>query len=513
MLVRWLKIIRLAVAVSVVVGLGGEAQGMPKGKVVVALGTDVLTLDPHMHNVRVMLIVGWHLFDNLISRDPMSMKPVPHLAVSWRLVNELTWEFKLRQGVKFHNGEPFNAATVKYNFERVLNPDQKSPQRGNIAWLDRVDIIDDYTIYLTTKEPHPIVPERLTNFQMIPAVYAKEVGDTVLAKKPVGTGPYKFVSWTKGQQVVLQANTDYWKGPPAVQTVIFRTIPAMATQVAELLAGGVDIIRTIPPDQIPLVEASGMAYVSRAPILRVVYLSFDCLGRDPTSQIALKDVRVRQAIAHAIDPEGIIHHILGGLAVRTATGVTPMHFGYDGDTVRYAYDPEKAKTLLAEAGYREGLHVNLHTYSGSIIGQPQVTEAIMGYLAQVGIQADNRHFEDVNTFASHQQAGKLNDLVLGSWGSYSIFDADMLLHPLFHRSEPFTYCTDPQLEALLERGRASLEPDLRKQVLLQAQRAIVKQAYWVPLYSQYEILGVSKRLNYRAAADEIIRVFDVTWQE
>ena len=137
----------------------------------------------------------------------------------------------------------------------------------------------------------------------------------------------------------------------------------------------------------------------------------------------------------------------------------------------------------------------------------------MGYLAQVGIRTDNRHFDDVNTFASQQQAGKLNDLVLGSWGSYAIFDADMLLHPLFHRSEPFTYCTDPQLEALLERGRSSLDQHLRKQILLQAQRAIMNQAYWVPLYSQYEILGVSKRLNYQAAGDEIIRVFDVTWHE
>jgi len=479
-----LKIIWLALAISVVVVFGAAAQRVPKGQVVVALGADVPTLDPHMHNIRGMLIVGWHLFDNLISHDPTTMKSVPHLAESWRLVDELTWEFKLRSGVKFHNGEPFNAATVKYNFERVLNPDQKSPQRGNVAWLDRVDIIDDYTVRLVTKEPQPIVPERLTNFQMVPAAYTKEVGDPGLAQKPVGTGPYKFVSRTKGQQVVLEANTDYWKGSPAVKTVVFRIIPEMATQIAELLAGGVDIIRAVPPNQVSLIEASGTAYVSRAPILRVVYLGFDCLGRDPTSQTALQDKRVRQAIAHAIDVDGIIYHVLGGIAVRTATGVTSMHFGYNGDAPQYTYDPQKAKTLLAEAGYADGLWLKLHTYGGSIMGQRQVTEAIMGYLAKVGIRTDNQHFDDVNTFASHQQAGKLNDLVLGSWGSYSIFDADMLLHPLFHRSEPFTYCTDPLLEALLEKCRASLDQVQRKQILLQAQRAIVSQVYWVPLYSQ-----------------------------
>src|SRR5215475_11870449 len=386
-----LKIIWLALAISVVVVCGAAAQRVPKGQVVVALGADVPTLDPHMHNMRGMLIVGWHLFDNLISHDPSTMKSVPHLAESWRLVDELTWEFKLRQGVKFHNGEPFNAATVKYNFERVLNPDQKSPQRGNIDWIARVDVADDYTMRLITKEPYPIVPERLTNFQMVPAAYAKEVGDTGLAKKPVGTGPYKFVSWTKGQHVVLQANPAYWQGPPAVKTVIFRVIPAMATQIAELLAGGVDIIRTVPPEQIAVIEASGAAYVSTAPMLRVVYLGFDCLGRDPTSQPALQDQRVRQAIAHAIDVDGIIYHVLGGRAARTATGVTSLHFGYDGEAPRYAYDPQQAKGLLAEAGYAAGLRLNLHTYGGSIMGQRQVTDAIMGYLAQVGIGTDPHH--------------------------------------------------------------------------------------------------------------------------
>ena len=508
-----LKMLSLMLAISVVVVFGAAAQRAPKGQVVVALGADVPTLDPHMHNIRGMLIVGWQLFDNLISRDPTTMKPVPHLAESWRLVDELTWEFRLRHGVKFHNGEPFNAATVKYNFERVLKPEQKSPQRGNIDWIARVDVVDDYTVRLITKEPHPIVPERLTNFQMVPAVYTKEVGDLGLAKRPVGTGPYKFVSWTKGQQVVLEANAEYWQGPPAVKTVIFRIIPEMTTQITELLAGNVDIIRTVPPEQIAAIEASGTAYVSMAPILRVVYLGLDCLGRDPTSQAALQDKRVRQAIAHAIDVDGIIYHVLGGMAARTTTGVTSMHFGYDGDAPRYTYDPKQAKNLLAEAGYANGLRLNLHTYGGSIMCQRQVTEAVRGYLAQVGIQTDTQHFEDVNTFASYQRAGKLNDLILGSWGSYSIFDADMLLHPLFHRSEPFTYCTDPQLEALLEKARSSLDQNLRKQILLQAQRTIVSQAYWVPLYSQHEILGISKRLNYQAARDEIIRVLDVTWHE
>ena len=159
----------------------------------------------------------------------------------------------------------------------------------------------------------------------------------------------------------------------------------MATQITELLAGGVDIIRTVPPQQIPVIEASGTAYVSMAPILRVVYLGLDCLRRDPTSQAALQDIRVRQAIAHAIDADGIIYHVLGGIGARTATGVTSMHFGYDGDAPRYAYNPEKAKHLLAEAGYDHGLRLNLHTYGGSIMCQRPVKEQKRGFIGKVGL--------------------------------------------------------------------------------------------------------------------------------
>lgn len=168
----------------------------------------------------------------------------------------------------------------------------------------------------------------------------------------------------------------------------------------------------------------------------------------------MQDTRVREGIGHAIDVNGIIHHVLDGVAVRTATGVTPMHFGYNADAARYAYDSEKATTLLTVAGYGDGLCLNLHTYGGSIASQRQVTQAIMAYLAQGGARTDNRHFDDVGTFASHQRAEKLNDMALESWGSYSIFDAGMLLHLLFHRPEPFTY---PGLETLLEKGRSILD--------------------------------------------------------
>ncbi|RMF85972.1 MAG: ABC transporter substrate-binding protein, partial [Nitrospinota bacterium] len=426
-------------------------------------------------------------------------------------LDDLTWEVKLRPGVKFHNGEPFTAHTVKFNLERVLNPAQKSPARGNWTWLKEVRVIDDHTVHLISYKPYPLIFERLTTLELIPQHYAQEKGDDYIATHPVGTGPYKFVEWIKGQRLVLEVNTDYWGKIPEVKRVIFRAIPETATQIAELLSGGVDIIRTVPPDQIPVIEASPNAHISAAPILRVVFLMPDVRGR--ASQTPLMDARVRRAIAHAVDVEGIMQHILGGYAVRTPAVVNPLHFGYDPAIEPIPYAPEKAKALLAEAGYPEGFSLNLNSYSGSVVSVRQVVEAIMGNLAQVGIRVKNTHYEDVGTYAKNARAGKLQGITLFSWGSGSVFDADALLYPLLVSSEPFSYVKDPDLDRWLKQARETIDRERRKQLYSQVQRRIIEQTYWIPMYAQYAILGISNRINYEATGDEIIKVFEATWKE
>ena len=505
-----------ALALSVMVALlvaTGPAAAAPKGRVTVALASDTSTQDPHMHTERMGIIINQHIFDTLVARDTKTWQPVPHLAESVKSVDPLTWELKLRKGVKFHNGEPFNAESVKFSFDRVLNPEQKAPIRGFFTWIKSVDVVDEHTVRITTNKPYPLIHEILTfgNFGMVPPRYVKEKGDAHFARNPVGTGPYRFVEWRKGERTVIEANDQYWKGAPAVKTIAFRVIPETATQIAELLSGGVDIIRAVPPDQIPAIERSGTARVTATKILRVVFLQLDGDGR--AGKGPLTDVRVRRAINHAINVDEIIAKILGGKAVRTPTGNNPMVFGYDATTKPYPFDPAQARKLLAEAGYPNGIELTLNTYTGSIVSVDQVAQAVMGYLGQVGVQTKVRHFADVGQYLANFRGSKLDGITFASWGYNSVFDTDAIYYIHFHTGEPYTYNSAKEMDQWLDEARATVDPKKRQEIYARFQRFIVEQAYWVPMYAQFTIEAVSNKLNYEASSDEIMRVYAATWKE
>jgi peptide/nickel transport system substrate-binding protein len=221
---------------------------------------------------------------------------------------------------------------------------------------------------------------------------------------------------------------------------------------------------------------------------------------------------VRRAIAHAIYVQTIIQHVLQGRAIRTHTGVNPLHFGFDPKIEGIPYDPQKAKQLLTEAGYPNGFKTVLQSYSGSVANVRQVVEAVMGYLAAVGIQAENTHFEDVGTWTQTMRSGKLNGIGLASWVSRAIFDADALLWRLTKSDQDFSYVSDPDIDRWLVTARSTLEPQKRQDLYSQIQQRLVEQVYWVPMYGQHEILGVSNKLNFKASGDEIMKVHTATWR-
>jgi peptide/nickel transport system substrate-binding protein len=486
-----------------------------KDKVVVAFGSNIPTLDPHMHASRLAHIADWHLYDTLMDRDPKTYKPIPGLASSLRSINPLTWELKLRHGVTFHNGEPFNAEAVKFTLDRILNPATKSVTRGNFTWIKEVKVIDDYTVHLITAKPFPAAAEFLTLAYIVPPKYLKAVGDEEFSRKPVGTGPYKFVEWKKAEYLTVEANEHYWKdspkGMPKIKIIVFRTIPETTTQIAELLSGGVDIIRNVPPDQIPVIQSSPNARISATKILRVNFLMLDSSGR--ASQTPLMNQKVRQAIAYAINVDEMLKEILGGYAERTATGVNPLHFGFDPSIKPYPYDPERAKKLLTEAGYPNGFEITLNTYSGSITSVDQMADAITGYLAKVGIKVKRRHIQDVGLWTSSNKEGKLEGMLYYSWGSNSIFDADALLYALAYSKEPLSYVRDKELDTLLDEARSQIDPQKRLDLYAKIQQRMHEQVYWVPINVQYTIEGVNKKLNYEASSDEMMRVYSASWKD
>jgi len=503
------------ILVLLLIAAGAGTADAAKDRVVVAFGSSIPTLDPHMHSSRLAHIADYHLYDTLLYRSPKdNYKPGPGLATSIKSLNATTWELKLRQGVTFHNGEPFRAEAVKFTLDRVLNPATKSVTRGNFTWIKEVKVVDDFTIHILTSKPFPAAPEFLTLAYIVPPKYLKSVGDEEFSKKPVGTGPYRFVEWRKAEHLIVEANRDYWKdspkGLPQIKTIVFRTIPETTTQIAELLSGGVDIIRNVPPDQIAVLKGSSNATVSATKILRVNALMLDNAGRG--SQTPLTNQKVRQAMAHAINVDEMLTNILGGYAERTATGVNPLHFGFDGSVKPYPFDPERAKKLLAEAGYPNGFEVTFNTYSGSITSVDQMADAVTGYLAKVGIKAKRRHIEDVGVWTKSGQEGKMEGIQYYSWGSNSIFDADAILYALHYSKEPLSYTRDPALDALLDEGRTQIDPKRRLEAYAKAQKLMHEKAYWIPINIQYTIEGVNKDLNYEASSDEMMRVYKASWK-
>ena len=423
-------------------GAEALASAQPRGQLVAALDSDRENLDPDQAGGTIDYMVLMHVFDHLIARNPETMKLVGGLAESWKSTDDLTWDFRIRKGVKFHNGEPVNASAVKFSIDRVLDPAQKSYLRDRFKGITQVQVVDEYGIRLKTDKPNPVLLERLTNLPIMPPAYVKDKGDAYVAKNPVGSGPYRFVEWVRGQRLVLEAAPGYWGPAPAVKTLVFRPITDVSTAIAEMLAGSVDLIRLVPPDQIPVIEASGKAYITAAPIIRVIYLSFDVIGRAGPTPV--QNIKVREAISHAVDVDGIITHVLGGRGLKLGTIVNPMKFGYDPSIKPVPYDPGRAKQLLAEAGQANGLTLNFMTYSGSIIASRQVGDAVAGYLAKVGIQTTRQHIEDIGLSTNLERTGKLKDIYLGSWGSWSVFDADMILYPRFHSTRGLRLRARPQ---------------------------------------------------------------------
>ena len=253
--------------VALVIGLAllawsGGALAAPQGQVVVAQGVDPTTLDPHWHEETPAYNVLLNIYDTLLFRDK-NLNIIPWLATSWKLVNPTTWEFKLRQGVKFHNGEEFDAEAVKYSLDRLRDPELKNRQAANFRLVTSVDVVDKFTVRITTSKPFPTLENQLALRGAIVAPKHFKGKDKVFAdRNPVGTGPYKFVRWAKDEQIVLEANPQWWGGAPKVKTLIFRPIPEHAVRVAALQAGEVDVAVNIPPHLVPIIDNHPRLYIS-----------------------------------------------------------------------------------------------------------------------------------------------------------------------------------------------------------------------------------------------------------
>lgn len=472
----------------------GEAQ-----KVVVAQGVDAETLDPNAVFTVPAMVIFTNIFDSLLSRD-QDLKIINRLAISYKLISPTKWRISLRKGVSFHNGEPFNAESVKFSFERIVGPESKSLQKGQFATIDRIEIIDDYTLDIITKSPDPIIPARLTLLNAVPPKYVKEAG-MKFAQNPIGTGPFKFVKWVRDDRVELTRNDSYWDAPPQVKEVVFRAMPETQARLAALQTGEVDIAAYIPRDlAAPLMGKQSTFGFKSTLSTRVVYLQLSPLPTQKESPLLKKEVR--QAINYAIDRESLISKVLNGGGEKVPTIVPQGIFGYDASLKPYPYDPQKAKELLEKAGYPNGFEIELSGPTGRFMRDKEITQAIGGQLEKVGIKPQVKVYEwGVYTKATSSKT--LLSPYLQSWSLPSL-DPDQWLWPQLRSGEFFSRTEDKELDKILEQARTEMDPVKREKLYHEAQKMSYDRAYLCVLYQQKDLFGVSSRIDWTPMANEMI---------
>ena len=487
----------------------------PKGTVVIAQGVDPTTLDPMNHQETPASNLAANLFDTLLERD-QELKIVPALAESYRNVAPTVWEFKLRKGVKFHNGEPFDAESVKFSLERLVDPKLKLRGASPFSPIERVEVVDPYTARVHTKAPWPILDTLMATGQptMLPPKYYQEKELAHVAKNPVGSGPFKFVRWVKDDRIELEANEQYWRGAPKVKHVVFRPIPDDAVRVAALQNGEIDVAVNIPPHLASVIANHPKLFLSTAPSVRTIQLMYYTHQFDAQHKLVgpypgpVADKRVRQAMNYAVDIDEIIKNVLDGKGVRIAAMLTSKHFGFDPALKPIKQDLAKTKQLLTEAGFPNGVDMILNGPQGRYVRDKEVAEAVAGQLTKAGIRTTLRVHEwgtYLNTMAYVHKAGPV---WLIGWGTPA-YDAETVYGPLFRSGKILGNYSNADFDGMVDDAQKIMDSKKRLELYHKINRLWVEDAAAMPLYQQLDLYGATKRVAWKARGDERIKGYDM----
>jgi peptide/nickel transport system substrate-binding protein len=446
-----------------------------------------------------------HISDGLTWTD-RNLTVRPHLAERWETINPTTWRFYLRKGVKFHDGEPFNADAVKFTIERAIDKSRPYARRGRIGLVTGVTVVDEYTVDIKTKAPFPLLPRGLRDIVMEAPRYVKERGDQAAVQKPVGTGPFKVVEWQPNDRVVLEANTEYWAGRPAYDRLIIRNIPEPSTRVAALKAGEVHIAEQIPIDLIRDVKQTQELRVEAVPVNMGLVLTFDLLKSSPPSPV--KNLKVRQAINLAIDRQTLWAELLDRRgAILDGQLITKGAVGYNPALKAPAYDPARAKQLLAEAGYPKGFSLELKTPVGKYLNDRDLTIAIAAQLEKVGIRTKVDVVE-WGTYSKLLAAKKMGPVHLIGW--YNVGDADFAM-VWYATSSGRSFWEHPEFDRLFAASRSELDPKKRETLLHEAGQMMHDELPSVFLFQLPALYGVSAHVdNWQPRPDEMLDVTKAT---
>ncbi len=496
----------------------GAAVAIADRQITIGFGAAVTSTDPHYHNLSTNTMVARHFFESLVAQDAQ-LRLKPGLAVSWKPLDDTTWEFKLRQGVSFHDGSPFEAKDVVATFGRAPNvPNSPSSFAISLGSVKGTRVIDPHTIHILTEKPAPLLPNDLANILIISEKAAgASTADFNAGKAMIGTGPYKFVDFVPGERITMVRNDAYWGDKPAWRRVTFRIITNAAARVAGLRAGELQMIDAVPTADIAALKRNPELRLSSAVSNRVIYLHVD-QWRDPTpfasdkagqplAKNPLKDLRVRQALSKAINRQSIVERVMDGQAIPAGQLLADGFFGISPNLKVERYDPEGAKQLLAAAGYPAGFRLTVHGPNDRYINDAKVLQAVAQMFSRVGVDTQVEVMPWA-TYISRASKPELSLFLVG-WGA----DTGETSSPL--RSLLATYdrekglgqgnrgrYSNPKLDALLDQALATVDDGAREKLLGQASEIAIRGLGIIPLHYEVSTWATRKGFRYEGMANQ-----------
>ena len=507
-----------AAAAAAFAAFGALATAAGAATLTIGLGADVTALDPHYHNVTPNNNVAAHLFGYLVQRNEKSQLE-PGLATEWRTVDPLTWEFKLRRGVKFHDGSDFTAADVVASIERVPTvPNSPSPFTAFTKQIKEMTVVDPYTIRFRTATPYPLMPSDMTQVVIISKAAAKATTeDFNSGKAAIGTGPYKLVRYVKGDRIELARNDAWWGGSTPWEKVTLRILPQDASRVAALLSGDVQAIENVPTTDVAGLRKDRKLAVYRIVADRLIYLHMDSdrdaspfvtdkAGR-PLAKNPLKDPRVRKAISKAINRPAIVDKVMEGEAIPSGQLVADFLFGATKNLKVEPYDPEGAKKLLAEAGYPDGFGLTIHAPNNRYVNDAKIAQAVAQMLTRVGIDTKVVAMPS-STFFTQATDLKFSFMLVGwSTGTGEASSSLKALLMTWNRDKGYGTAnrgrySNAKVDALTEDALSTVDDAKREAYLQRATEIAINDTGIVPLHFQVNLWATRDGITYVPRVDE-----------
>ena len=485
--------------------------------ITIGLTSDATILDPQAGEELSSNIMFYHIFDPLVRRGA-DLQFGPGLAESWSQKDEKTWVFKLRAGVKFHNGETLKASDVVFTIDR-LKASVMSNLSANIA---TVTAVDDLTVEISTPGPYAALPNDLAAILILNEAYVKSVGDVEFGLKPMGTGPYKLAEWVKEDHITLEAFADYFAGPAKIDTVVFRPITNPATRTAALLTGELDVVQDLAVRDVERAKAEPGIEVLTRPSLLNILLAMDVREKSPTVDLEknpMTDLRVREAMARAIDVDTINKVIMNGLATPSAQFVPDSHVGHvDGADFRamYPFDIARAKELMAEAGFADGFTMTLDATNNRYVNDAQIAQALTSMLSQIGINLQLNMMPKSNFWGHIRVPSENSSFIMSGWDVPS-GDAGSMYNALFYSRDKKpgygevnrTSYSNAEVDALLDKADSTAKMEERDGYLQEASKLLLADIPMIPVHYEQDIYAVHEGVVFEPRTDKFIWAYEM----